>query len=122
MKTILLVDDSRAVRLTARRMLTEIGCNVLEAEDGQQALQVLREHPETDAVLLDWNMPVMDGITMLRVLKADSSMPQPHVVMCTTENDMTRILEAIAAGAVEYIMKPFTDDILREKLQDAGVL
>lgn len=122
MKTILLVDDSRAVRLTARRMLIEIGCTVLEAEDGKQALQVLREHPETDAVLLDWNMPVMDGISMLRALKADSAMPQPHVVMCTTENDMTRILEAIAAGAVEYIMKPFTDDILREKLQDAGVL
>lgn len=122
MKTLLLVDDSRAVRLATKRMVTPLGVNILEAEDGSQAWNQFQQHPEIDAILLDWNMPVMDGITFLRKLRSDSSQRQPAVIMCTTENDLPRILEAMQAGANEYIMKPFTEEIMREKLAETGVL
>lgn len=122
MKTVLLVDDSRAVRMATRRMLAETDFTFLEAENGADALHQLRAHPETDVVLLDWNMPIMDGITFLRAVRADSSLPQPQVVMCTTEGEMHRIVEALACGANEYIMKPFTQDIVLEKLRGVGAL
>jgi two-component system, chemotaxis family, chemotaxis protein CheY len=118
----LLVDDSRAVRLAARRMLATLDFELIEAVDGADALEKMRTAGPIDAVLLDWNMPVMDGITFLRTLRADASLAQPKVVMCTTENDLPKIVEAIQAGANEYIMKPFTEEIVREKLQGAGVL
>lgn len=122
MKTILLVDDSKAVRLMGRRCTTALGFETLEAENGEAALQVLDEHPEVDAILLDWNMPIMDGLTFLKKVREQPRSNQPVVVMCTTENDMQRIVEAIQAGANEYIMKPFTEDIVRDKLQETGVL
>jgi len=122
MKTILLVDDSRAVRLVGRRMMGTFGLEVLEAEDGKQALEVARANPELDAVLLDWNMPIMDGMEFLTALRAEEREKQPIVVMCTTENDMPRIVQAMDAGANEYIMKPFTEDIVRDKLEETGVL
>jgi two-component system chemotaxis response regulator CheY len=122
MKKILLVDDSRAVRLVGRRLVTAMGFEVLEAEDGQQALDVSREHQDIDVVLLDWNMPVMDGLTFLKALREDTRERQPVVVMCTDALSMSRIVETMQAGANEYIMKPFTEDIVREKLQETGVL
>lgn len=122
MKTILLVDDSRAVRLVGRRMMGTFGLNVLEAEDGKQALEVVHANPGLDAVLLDWNMPIMDGMEFLKALRAEEREKQPVVVMCTTENDMPQIIKAIEAGANEYIMKPFTEDIVRDKLEETGVL
>lgn len=122
MTTILLVDDSRAVRLAARRILADSGCELLEAENGVAAIDVLKSHPEVDAVLLDWNMPVMDGITFLRQMRGDASSPQPRVVMCTTEGELDRIMDALQSGANEYIMKPFTQDIVLEKLRGVGVL
>lgn len=121
MKTILLVDDSRAVRLAGKRIVSAIGLNTLEAENGEEALKVVREN-DVDVVLLDWNMPIMNGLEFLKALRMDTSLKQPTVVMCTTENDMTRIIEAMQSGANEYIMKPFTEDIVRGKLQDTGVL
>jgi len=93
----------------------------LEANDGKQALDVCQQHPDVDAVILDWNMPVMNGLEFLTALRAEQR-HQPVVVMCTTENDFEHISTALAAGANEYVMKPFTEDILREKLQEAGVL
>lgn len=122
MKKILLVDDSRAVRLAAKRILSVFDFEPLEAEDGRQALEVLKASQPVDAVLLDWNMPVMDGLTFLKAVRADASIAQPRIVMCTTENDLSRIVEAIQCGADEYIMKPFTEEIVREKLQGAGVI
>ncbi|MGE3313730.1 MAG: response regulator [Planctomycetaceae bacterium] len=122
MKKILLVDDSKAVRLMGRRCTMALGFEALEAENGEEALNVIRAHPDVDVVLLDWNMPVMDGITFLKRLREEPLAVQPVVVMCTTENDMARIVEAIQAGANEYIMKPFTEDIVRDKLQETGVL
>lgn len=121
MRTVLLVDDSRSIRLIEKRIVEALGMSVLEANDGAQALEVCQQHPELDAILLDWNMPVMNGLEFLTALRSKER-PQPIVVMCTTENDFAHISTAISAGANEYIMKPFTEDILREKLLEAGIL
>ena len=121
MKTMLLVDDSRTVRLVGRRIVESMGMQALEANDGVEALDLCGRYPELDAILLDWNMPVMNGLDFLTALRAKERR-QPIVVMCTTENDFQHITTALSAGANEYIMKPFTEGILREKLMAAGVL
>lgn len=117
----LVVDDSRVVRKVARRILEANGFSVQEAGDGQQALDACRA-ALPDFVLLDWNMPVMDGITFLRSLRGEFGPDKPPVVFCTTENDMDHIEMAISSGAQEYIMKPFDEDILIGKLGQAGLL
>ena len=121
MSKVLLVDDSRAVRLACRRITDQLGYESLEAENGQAALDLLQAHDDVELVLLDWNMPVMDGLTCLQKLRQLNRKSQPVVIMCTTENDLSQITTALAAGANEYIMKPFTSDLIREKLTEAGV-
>src|SRR5262245_42602433 len=121
MKKVLLVDDSRAIRSIGRRIVERLGMEALEAGDGREALGMCDSHPDVAAILLDWNMPVMNGLEFLQALRAGNR-EQPVVVMCTTENEFSRITTALSAGANEYIMKPFTEDIVREKLQEAGVL
>lgn len=120
-RTCLVVDDSRVVRKVARRILETHGFQVLEAGDGQQALDACRESMP-DCVLLDWNMPVMDGITFLRCLREEFGPDQPPVLFCTTENDMNHIARAIETGAQEYIMKPFDEEILIGKFGQVGLL
>ncbi|WP_206933275.1 response regulator [Roseococcus thiosulfatophilus] len=119
--TCLVVDDSMVVRKVARRILEKHGFTVREAEDGQKALEACRaEMPR--AVLLDRNMPVLDGIGFLKALRAEFGPDDPVVVMCTTEAAMERIIEGIEAGAQEYVMKPFDEEILLDKLTQAGLL
>lgn len=119
--TCLVVDDSRVVRKAARRMLERMGFAVREAGDGAEALAACRAAlPEV--VLLDWNMPVMDGITFLRALRAEFGPERPVVVLCTTESALDRIVEALEAGAQEYIMKPFDEALLQDKFVQAGLL
>jgi two-component system chemotaxis response regulator CheY len=120
-RSCLVVDDSRVVRKVARRILEANGCTVEEAGDGQQALDACRAGLP-DFVLLDWNMPVMDGLTFLRALRQEFGPDNPTVIFCTTENDMAHIEMAITSGAQEYIMKPFDEDILVGKLSQAGLL
>ncbi len=120
-RTCLIVDDSRVVRKVARRILESNGFAVAEAADGQQALTACRESLP-DCVLLDWNMPVMDGITFLKQLRGEFGPDNPRVVFCTTENDMTHIAQAIESGAQEYIMKPFDEEILIGKFSQVGLL
>jgi two-component system chemotaxis response regulator CheY len=122
MKTLLLVDDSPTVRHIERVILGRMGFEIIEACDGDEALQALREHPQIDVVLLDWNMPVMNGIDCLRRLRQEFAERELKVLMCTTEHELDRIIEAMEAGADEYIMKPFTADIVEGKLTGAGVL
>jgi two-component system chemotaxis response regulator CheY len=117
----LVVDDSRVVRRVARGMLEGLGFAVSEAEDGAKALASCRA-AMPDAVLLDWNMPVMDGMGFLRALRADHPSPTPRVILCTTETEIERIVEALEAGADEYIMKPFDAEILSDKLRQVGLL
>lgn len=121
MASCLIVDDSKVVRMVARRILEDLKFEILEAEDGKDAMNVcLQGMP--DVILLDWNMPVMNGIDFLRTLRDTSGGDKPVVVFCTTENDMTHIREAISAGADEYIMKPFDRAIIEAKFSQVGVL
>ncbi|HZC95673.1 MAG TPA: response regulator [Bradyrhizobium sp.] len=121
MKTCLVVDDSLVVRKIARRILEEMAFHIVEAEDGGQALEVCkRAMPE--AVLLDWNMPVMDGYEFLGHLRRLPGGDVPKVVFCTTENGMDHITRALEAGANEYIMKPFDKDIVAAKFQEVGLV
>jgi two-component system chemotaxis response regulator CheY len=121
MKTCLVVDDSRVIRTVARRILEQLDFTVTEAVDGKDALGACQKQMP-DAVLLDWNMPVMNGLDFLRALRKAPGGDKPVVVFCTTENDMSRIQAAIEAGANEYIMKPFDREILETKLQQVGLI
>jgi two-component system chemotaxis response regulator CheY len=121
MKTCLVVDDSSVIRKVARRILVGMGFKIGEAEDGLQALDACRaEMP--DAVLLDWNMPVMDGYDFLKALRRLPGGDRPKVVFCTTENDVVHIARALHAGANEYIMKPFDREIVEAKFQEVGLV
>jgi two-component system, chemotaxis family, chemotaxis protein CheY len=120
-RTCLVVDDSRVVRKVARRILEAHGFIVAEAGDGKEALESCRTSMP-DCVLLDWNMPVMDGMAFLKAVRSEFGPAKPPVVFCTTENDMSRIVEAIENGAQEYIMKPFDEDILLGKFAQVGLL
>jgi two-component system chemotaxis response regulator CheY len=119
LKMCLVVDDSPAVRKVARRILEKLNCEVDEAENGQIGLQrCIQRMP--DAVLLDWNMPVMNGIDLLRLLRAMEKGGAPRVVVCTTEGDVSHIREAIDNGADEYLIKPFDALTLSQKLFPHG--
>jgi two-component system chemotaxis response regulator CheY len=120
MKTALVVDDSSVVRKVARRILENMSFSVSEAEDGSAALQhCCKSMP--DIILLDWNMPVMDGLEFLKNLRKMPTGGAPKVVFCTTENHQMSINSAMNAGADEYIMKPFDDQIIRIKLEQVGL-
>jgi two-component system chemotaxis response regulator CheY len=121
MKTCLVVDDSRVVRKVARKILEELEFDCAEAENGQQAMEHCLSQM-SDAILLNWNMPVKDGIEFLHELRHMDGGATPRVVMCTTENTLDHIREALAAGANEYIMKPFDSDIIQSKFTLVGLL
>jgi two-component system chemotaxis response regulator CheY len=121
MKHCLIVDDSRVIRKVARRILEDLQFSIGEAEDGKAALDYCRAQMP-DAILLDWNMPVMNGIEFLRALRQDEGGDRPVVLFCTTENDLSFISQAIEAGANEYIMKPFDKDIIESKFAEAGLV
>ncbi len=117
----LVVDDSRAIRSVLRRMLGEIGLDADEAGDGRQALALLERIPAPDVVLVDWNMPVMDGLALVQALRALPEYDAVPVVMVTTESEVDRVVQALEAGANEYLMKPFTKEGLLSKLELLGV-
>ena len=120
-KLCLLVDDSRVVRKVARRILEDLGFDVAEAGDGGEAMAWVRT-AMPDVILLDWHMPVMNGLEFLRCLRKEPGGERPRVLFCSVESDLERIREALEVGACEYIMKPFDGDILASKLALAGVL
>jgi len=121
MKLCLVVDDSKVIRKVARRILEELSFDIDEAVDGQDALDAC-ERTMPDVVLLDWNMPVMDGLEFLKAIRAKTDVEQPIVIFCTTENDMSHIRIAIEAGANEYIMKPFDREIIEAKFSQVGLI
>ncbi|WP_131114591.1 response regulator [Lichenihabitans psoromatis] len=117
----LVVDDSAVIRKVACRIFQDLRFDTLEAEDGQQALGAcLARMP--DVILLDWNMPVMDGFAFARKLRTLPGGLAPKLVLCTTENDVAHIERALQAGVDDYVMKPFDGEILRAKVVALGLL
>lgn len=119
----LIVDDSRAMRRIVGRILVDAGFEILEAGDGQEALDVLAAHDGNLPALacVDWNMPVMDGLTFITEVRKRSAWRAITLMMVTTESEQDRIVRALAAGAHEYLIKPFTGDALVEKLDLLGL-
>lgn len=121
MKSCLVVDDSKVIRMVSRKILEDFNFRVQEAEDGQEALKLCRENMP-DAILLDWNMPIMSGIDFLKEFNKSEADHKPIVIFCTVENDVSHIEQAIAAGANEYIMKPFDSEIVQSKFSQVGLI
>lgn len=121
MKSCLVVDDSRVVRKVAARIAADMGFACQEAEDGDQAYDLCSEHMP-DAIILDWNMPVMSGLEFIEKLRLMDNGAHPKVIFCTTENDRNHVQRAIRAGADEYVMKPFDSEILATKFEQIGLL
>lgn len=117
----LVIDDSRAVRLLVGNILREQGFEVHEAGDGQQGLEQLQQNPEIGLVLVDWNMPVMDGLEFIKAVRQSRAWDSVRLVMVTTETESEQVQRAMIAGANEYVMKPFTSEVLVAKLSLLGV-
>jgi two-component system chemotaxis response regulator CheY len=117
MRSCLIVDDSSVVRKVARRLLEDLDYIVDEAEDGQEAIDKCRQEMP-DAILLDWNMPIMSGLEFLKLLRTYVGGEKPRVIYCTVENDVGAIALALKAGADDYMMKPFDRTVLISKFQD----
>ena len=118
----LVVDDSRAMRRIVARILRDLGFEVVEAGDGQQGLDVLAAGPLPALACVDWNMPVMDGLTFVTRVRAVPAWRDVTLMMVTTESEHSQIVRALAAGAHEYLIKPFTPFALQEKLDLLGLV
>jgi len=117
MYKILVVDDSKAIREIERKYLEELGFEVLEAENGEEAFKILEENSDIKLILLDWHMPVMNGYEFLLKLRSNPNWSDIKVMMVTTENQQKSVIEAIMAGANEYLMKPFDKEMLEVKVR-----
>jgi len=114
---LLLVDDSATMRRIQKTQINNLGItDVIEAGDGSQALAKLQENMPIDVIMLDWNMPVMDGFTFLQKVRENPTYKNVKVIMCTSESEKSRVVDALKAGANNYLVKPFTPDALKEKL------
>lgn len=118
----LVIDDSRTMRRIVSGTLHNLGFETVEAEHGQAALDVLDSGVHVDLACIDWNMPVMDGLTFVTQVRADPALRDVTLMMVTTESEQSQIVRALAAGAHEYLIKPFTADAIREKLEWLGLV
>lgn len=114
---VLVVDDSKSIREIEKRYLGEMGYAVVEAVNGKEALKVLEENPDIALVLLDWHMPVMNGYEFLKKMRSNPKWNHIKVMMVTTENQQKNVIEAVMAGANEYLMKPFDQEMLENKIK-----
>lgn len=121
MKRCLIIDDSKIIRMVARKIVQEFGFDVDESGDGPHALERCQE-VMPDVILLDWKLPEMDGMTVLKELRALPSGDQPVVLFCTTEMDDAHIQDALSAGATDYVIKPYDGETIHSKLSSTGVL
>lgn len=117
----LVVDDSRAMRMILGRILEGCGFEVQHSENGRHALTRFEADEHYELVLVDWNMPVMTGIELIRAVRANPAWNGMRLVMVTTEAEIDRMREALSAGANEYVMKPFSKEVIVEKLQLLGL-
>lgn len=117
----LIIDDSRAMRSILGRMLRGLGFEVVEAANGRDAIKRLQETKKVELALVDWNMPEMNGFEFIQAVRAEHSYDRVLLIMVTTETEMEQISKALEAGANEYVMKPFTQEAILEKLQMLGM-
>ncbi|MBK6421155.1 MAG: response regulator [Gemmatimonadetes bacterium] len=117
----LVVDDSRAIRSIIGKTVKELGFELFEAGHGKEALDRLAEVGKVDLILVDWNMPEMNGFDFLVAARGNPAWKDTVIMMVTTETEMSQMQRALEAGANEYVMKPFTKDVLHEKLQLVGL-
>ena len=117
----LIVDDSRAIRLVLSRIMTGCGFEVAEARHGREALTYLQANVDTDVALIDWNMPEMNGLELVEAVRGDDRLRELRMMMVTTETEVSHIQKALLAGANEYVMKPFSREVIEEKLHLLGV-
>jgi two-component system chemotaxis response regulator CheY len=113
---VLVIDDSRTVRIIIRQALAEAGLDVIEAANGREGLDQLRAHEDVELVLVDWNMPEMNGLEFVQAVRAQRSYDPVRIMMVTTETEQEQVVRALNAGANEYLMKPFTKEVLVAKL------
>jgi two-component system chemotaxis response regulator CheY len=119
----MVIDDSRAMRLILGRILGQLGCEVREASNGREALDILATLPRTpELALVDWNMPELNGLEFVIAVRGEPRLRSITLVMVTTESEHGQIVRALAAGAHEYIIKPFTPDAIIEKLALLGLV
>jgi len=118
----LIVDDSRPIRRIESEILKELGFETADACNGKEALERLQDSPLPDVVLVDWNMPEMDGLEFITAVRRDARYSGMVVLMVTTETETDQMLRALSAGADEYLMKPFQKDGLVDKLRLVGVV
>lgn len=118
----LVIDDSRVMRRIVSGTLHGLGFETVEAEHGQAALDLLEAGLEVDLACIDWNMPVMDGLQFVMAVRADERFRGITLMMVTTESEQMQIVKALAAGAHEYLIKPFTQDAIRDKLEWLGLV
>ena len=118
----LVIDDSKAMRSILKNLLTGVGFEVTQAGHGRQALEGLKRVGKFDIALVDWNMPEMDGLEFVEAVRADPTYNDMPLMMVTTETEMSRVVRALDAGANEYLMKPFTRELLLDKLDMLGLL
>jgi two-component system, chemotaxis family, chemotaxis protein CheY len=118
----LVVDDSRAMRAILTRLMTDLGFDVAQAGDGREALNVLDGGLRPDVALVDWNMPVMDGLEFIKACRDRPDLRDITLMMVTTESEQSQIVRALAAGAHEYVIKPFTAEVIAEKLMLLGLV
>ena len=113
----LVVDDSKAIRQIEKKYLEEMGFEVIEAEHGEEALRILEENPDIKLIILDWHMPVMNGYEFLKKVRSNPKWNDIKIMMVTTENQQKSVIDAIIAGANEYLMKPFDKEMLETKIR-----
>jgi two-component system, chemotaxis family, chemotaxis protein CheY len=118
----LILDDSRAMRMILRRIMRSAGFEVVEAADGQQGLDALAGGPLPDVALVDWNMPGIDGLAFVNAVRDNPDYRPMTLMMVTTESEHDQVVRALAAGAHEYIIKPFTADAIVDKLELLGLM
>ena len=118
---VLIIDDAKAMRIILKQIIQSIGGQVEEAGNGKEGLEKLKSMGQADLVLVDWNMPEMNGLDFVRAVRADPNYRKLPIMMVTTETEASQMGKALAAGANEYITKPFTKDTIAGKLKLLGV-
>lgn len=119
--TAMVIDDSKAMRIILSGYLSQLGFNVIEAEHGKSALAHLEQNGGQDVVLVDWNMPVMNGLDFVTEVRKNPAYKDVRLLIVTSESELAQVSKALRAGADEYLMKPFTRDSLLQKLRLMGI-